>query len=208
MNDAAAQRPSPATGGAYRRVLWIVVLLNAGYGCVEMAGGFLAASQSLKADALDFLGDGAITLLGLLALGRAPRWRSRAALVQGLFLGVLGLGVLANALYRAVVLQQPSAELMGIFGVGALAVNLLAAALLVPHRTGDANMRAVWLFSRNDAIGNLLVLAAAVLVAATGTPWPDLVVASVVALLFLHASVRIVLDARGELRPPDPSGTA
>ncbi len=184
---------------AYRRALWIVVLLNVGYGVVEMAGGFLSGSQALKADALDFVGDGLISLLGLLALGWRPVWRARSALIQGLFLGALGLWVLASTAYRVVVQGVPEAELMGLFGIVAFVVNVAAALVLMPHRSGDANVRAVWLFSRNDAIGNLAVVAAAGLVALTGTAWPDLVVAVVIAGLFLHSSWSIVADARREL---------
>src|SRR5690606_21645643 len=134
---------------AYRRALWIVVLLNVGYGIIEMIGGFLAGSQALKADALDFLGDGLITFLGLLAIGWSLAWRARSALLQGVFLGVLGLGVLANTIYRVLVQQPPAAELMGVLGFVALIINVAAAAVLIPHRAGDANVRAVWLFSRN-----------------------------------------------------------
>ena len=183
----------------YKRALWAVVLLNVGYGLVEIVGGFLAGSQALKADALDFLGDGLITFLGLLAIGWSLAWRARAALIQGVFLGVLGLGVLAATAYRVLVLNQPEAELMGIFGAIALAVNLAAAAVLIPHRRGDANVRAVWLFSRNDALGNLAVVIAAGLVWWTGTPWPDLAVAVVIAGLFLQSSWSIVRDARRDL---------
>lgn len=149
---------------AYRRALWVVVGLNVGYGLVEMAGGFVSGSQALKADGLDFLGDGLISFLGLPAIGWSLTWRARSALVQGLFLAVLGVGVLAATAYRVLVLNQPEAELMGLFGAVALAVNVAAAAVLLPHRTGDANVRAVWLFSRNDAIGNLAVVVAAGLV--------------------------------------------
>lgn len=183
----------------YKRALWIVVLLNVGYGVVEIVGGFLAGSQALKADALDFLGDGLITFLGLLAIGWSLAWRARSALIQGVFLGVLGLGVLAATAYRVLVLNQPEAELMGVFGAVALAVNLAAAAVLIPHRRGDANARAVWLFSRNDAIGNAAVVVAAGLVWWTGTPWPDLIVAAVIAGLFLQSSWSIVRDARRDL---------
>lgn len=192
---AAATHVTPA----YRRALWTVVLLNVGYGMVEMAGGFLADSQALKADALDFLGDGLITFLGLLAIGWSLAWRARSALLQGVFLGVLGLGVLANTAYRVLVQQPPSAELMGALGLVALLVNVAAAAVLIPHRAGDANVRAVWLFSRNDAIGNAAVVAAALLVGWTGSAWPDLVVAAVIAALFLHASWAIIRDARADL---------
>ena len=185
---------------AYKRALWIVVGLNVGYGLVEIVGGFLAGSQALKADALDFLGDGLITFLGLLAIGWSLLWRARSALVQGLFLGALGLGVLASTVYRMVVQLPPEAELMGLFGIIALVVNVSAALVLIPHRTGDANVRAVWLFSRNDAIGNAAVVVAAGLVAWTGTAWPDLVVALVIAGLFLHSSWSIIRDARADLR--------
>ena len=185
---------------AYRRALWIVVLLNVSYGIVEIIGGFIAASQALKADALDFLGDGVITLLGLLAIGWRLVWRARSALMQGVFLGLLGLGVVVTTGYRVLVQRQPEAELMGIFGVVALAVNVVAAAILIPHRSGDANVRAVWLFSRNDAIGNAAVVVAAGLVAWTGTAWPDLIVALVIAALFLQSSWSIVREAGRELR--------
>ena len=185
---------------AYKRALWIVVALNVGYGLVEIVGGFLAGSQALKADALDFLGDGLITFLGLLAIGWSLLWRARSALIQGLFLGLLGLGVVASTIYRMIVQLPPEAELTGLFGIVALVVNVLAAAVLIPHRTGDANVRAVWLFSRNDAIGNAAVVVAAGLVTWTGTVWPDLVVALVIAGLFLHSSWSIIRDARADLR--------
>jgi Co/Zn/Cd efflux system component/copper chaperone CopZ len=185
---------------AYKRALWIVVLLNVGYGAVEMVGGFLSGSQALKADALDFLGDGLITFLGLLAVGWSLRWRARAALIQGLFLGALGLSVLVTTGYRVLVQQRPEAEMMGVFGGIALVVNVVAAMVLIPHRTGDANARAVWLFSRNDAIGNVAVVVAAGLVAWTDSPWPDLIVAVVIAALFLQSSWSIVRDARNDLR--------
>lgn len=191
--------PPAALAPGYRRALWIVVLLNVGYGVVETVGGFLSGSQALKADALDFLGDGLITFLGLLALRWSLAWRARSALLQGLFLGILGLGVLGNTVYRVLVQQAPEAGLMSVFGLIALAVNVAAALVLIPHRTGDANVRAVWLFSRNDAIGNAAVVLAAGLVAWSGTPWPDLAVAVVIAGLFLHSSASIVRDARNDL---------
>ena len=184
---------------AYKRALWIVVALNVGYGLIEGVGGFVAGSQALKADALDFFGDGVITLLGLLAIGWSLAWRARSALIQGLFLGALGLSVLANTTYRVFVANQPEAELMGAFGAVALAVNVIAALVLIPHRFGDANVRAVWLFSRNDAVGNLIVVVAAGVIAWTGTSWPDLVAAFVIAGLFLQSSWSIVRDARRDL---------
>ena len=184
---------------AYKRALWIVTILNVGYGLIEAGGGFLAGSQGLKADALDFLGDGTITLLGLIAIGWGPVWRARSALAQGIFLAVMGLGVLAATLYRVFVAHVPQAELMGAFGIVALVVNVICAVILLKHREGDANVQAVWLFSRNDALGNAAIVVAAVLVAATGTPWPDLVVAAAIAALFLQSAWRIIVAARREL---------
>lgn len=197
--DGGLPKPPAHATSAYRRALWLVVLLNVGYGVVETAGGFLSGSQALKADALDFLGDGLITWLGLLAIRWSLEWRARSALVQGVFLGAMGTGVLASTVYRIWFQQQPEAGLMSVFGLIALGVNVAAALVLIPHRTGDANVRAVWLFSRNDAIGNAAVVAAAGLVAWTGMPWPDLAVALAIAGLFLHSSWSIVRDARGDL---------
>lgn len=184
---------------AYKRALWTVTLLNVGYGVIEIVGGFLAGSQSLKADALDFLGDGTITLLGLLAIAWGLAWRARAALLQGVFLAVVSVGVLGATLYRVFVLQLPQAELMGVFGIGALIVNVICAVILLKHRTGDANVQAVWLFSRNDAIGNVAVIVAAALVRLTATAWPDLVVAVGIAGLFLQSAWKIIKSARHEL---------
>jgi Co/Zn/Cd efflux system component len=185
---------------AYRRALWVVVLLNLGYGLVEVVAGFMGDSQALKADALDFLGDGSITFVALLATGWTLAWRARSALMQGAFLGLLGIGVLGTTAYRVFMLGQPQAEIMGVFGAVALAVNVAAAAVLIPHRTGDSGMRAVWLFSRNDAIGNLAVMGAAGLVAWTGHSWPDLVASVAIAGLFLRSSYSIMKDARRDLR--------
>jgi len=185
---------------AYRRALWIVVLLNLGFGAAEIVGGFVADSQALKADSLDFIGDGTISLVGLLALGWTARARSQVALAQGVFLGVLGVGVIVFAVWRAMNAVAPEADLMGGIGVVALAVNVAAALILARFRAGDANVRAIWLFSRNDALANVAVIVAAGLVAWTGSAWPDLVVASVIALLFLHSAGEIITGARDEMR--------
>lgn len=185
---------------AYKRALWIVVLLNVGYGVVEIFGSFLAGSQALQADSLDFIGDGLISFLGLIAVGWGLAARAKAALLQGIFLGLLGVGVIASTLYRVFVEYEPQTMLMAGFAIVAAIVNILAAVVLIPHRKGDANVRAVWLFSRNDAIGNLAVVAAAGLVWLFASPWPDLVVAFAVAALFLQSAWSIIKDARGDLR--------
>ena len=185
---------------AYKRALWVVVLINVGYGIAEMIGGFLADSQALKADALDFLGDGSITFLGLLAIGWGLKLRARSALLQGIFLGVMGIAVLGYTIYRTQVLHVPEAGMMGVFGFGALLINVLAVIILLPHRKGDANVRAVWLFSRNDALGNILVIVGAGFVFLTSTSYPDLIVAGIIASLFLQSSFSIIKDARNDLR--------
>ncbi len=184
---------------AYKRALWIVVLLNVGYGVVQIIGSVLAGSQALQADALDFLGDGLISFLGLIAVGWGLAARAKAALLQGIFLAVLGAVVVATTTYRVFVMQEPQTLLMGSLAIVAFIVNVLAALVLIPHRKGDANMRAVWLFSRNDAIGNLAVAAAAVLVWWLSSPWPDLLVAFAVAGLFLQSAWSIIRDARSDL---------
>ncbi|WP_343116041.1 cation transporter [Ostreiculturibacter nitratireducens] len=199
--SAETMRPTHMTAG-YRWALWIVIGLNVGYGLIEMIGGFLAGSQALKADALDFLGDGLITLFGVLAIGWSLAWRARSALVQGVFLGGLGMGVIGSTIYRVFTAQQIEAGLMGTLAFVALAVNVAAALVLIPHRAGDANVRAVWLFSRNDALGNVAVVLAAGLVAWSGSSWPDLAVAFAIAGLFLHSSWVIVRDALNDMRAP------
>lgn len=185
---------------AYKRALWIVVLLNVGYGLIEIVGSILSGSQALQADSLDFIGDGLISFLGLIAVGWGLAARAKAALLQGVFLALLGLGVMGSTLYRVFVEHEPQTLLMGGFALVAFIVNVLAAVVLIPHRKGDANMRAVWLFSRNDAIGNLAVVAAAVLVWWLSSPWPDLIVAFAVAGLFLQSAWSIIRDARGDLK--------
>ncbi|MBI0539732.1 cation transporter [Roseomonas sp. KE2513] len=185
---------------AYRQALWIVIKLNVGYGLVEMVVGFISGSQALKADALDFLGDGLIGFPSLLAVGLSLVGRARSALIQGLFLAMLGLGVLAITGYRVLVPNQPEAVLIGLFGAVALMVSLTVTAVLIPHQEDDVNVRAVWLFSRNDTIGTAAVLVAAGLVWWTEAAWPDLAVAFVSAGLFLQSVRSIIHNARADLR--------
>ncbi|MHA3842456.1 cation transporter [Sphingomonas aestuarii] len=188
---------------AYRRALWIVVILNVGFGLIELVGGFLADSQALKADSLDFLGDGSITFVGLLALSWAERTRAKVALTQGIFLALLGVWVLGMAVWRAMNAVPPEAELMGGIGIAALAVNVTAALVLAKFREGgDAQARAIWLFSRNDAINNVAVIIAAGLVFWLESAWPDLLVAAAIAVVFLHSAWEIIGDARKELSEP------
>lgn len=191
---------------AYRRALWIVVVLNLGFGILETIGGFVSNSQALKADALDFLGDGSITLVGLLALAWSAAARAKVALVQGLFLAFLGIGVIGYALWRALNAIPPEAELMGGIGVAALVVNVTAALVLSRFREGDANVRSIWLFSRNDALANVAVIGAAGLVAWTNSAWPDIAVAAAIAVLFVHSAREIISGASRQLRAAKENG--
>jgi Co/Zn/Cd efflux system component len=190
---------------AYRRVLWLVIALNAAMFLVEMAAGFSAMSQALKADALDFLGDTATYAMTLWAIGRGARVRAGAALVKGASLAAMAVAVFAMTAYRVVVTGLPDEATMGVVGALALAVNVTAALLLLKYRDGDANVRSVWLCSRNDAIGNVAVLLAAGAVALTATPWPDLIVAAAMAALFLSSALGIVRQARAELVAAAPA---
>lgn len=184
----------------YRRVLWAVIAMNFGMFLVELTGGLAGRSMALKADALDFLGDSVTYAMSLAVIGMAARVRATAALIKGVSLGLLGLVVLAGTVYRVVVLGQPDAFVMSGIGILAFAVNLASALLLMRYREGDANVRSVWLCSRNDTIGNLAVVVAGMGVFATGTPWPDLLVAAGMAGLFLNSATGIVRQALGELR--------
>ena len=184
----------------WRRALWIALGVNAGMFAVEMAAGAAADSRALQADALDFLGDAANYAISLLVAGMALAWRARAALAKGLTLIGLGGWVMITAVLAALGGAAPEPELMGIIGALALAANTGVAIMLYRFRTVDANMRSVWICSRNDAIGNIAVMAAALGVFGTGTAWPDLIVAAILALLGISGGIQIVQQARRELR--------
>jgi cation diffusion facilitator family transporter len=184
----------------YRRILWVVIALNAAMFAVEIVAGALAGSQALLADALDFAGDTATYAMSLFVIGLPLVWRSRAALVKSASLALMGLFVLGSTLYQTFVLAQPNETVMGTVGALALATNVGAALLLMRYKDGDANVRSVWLCSRNDAIGNVAVMLAAVAVAVTGSAWPDLIVAFAMASLFLRSSWQIFQQSLGELR--------
>jgi len=195
---------SPKTDKAWRRVLWIALAVNAGMFAVEVVAGISARSAALQADALDFLGDSANYAISLGVAGLALRWRARAALLKGASLLLLGLWVLASTVWMALTGTLPGAETMGVIGTMALIANLACAAMLWRHRDGDANRRSVWICSRNDAVGNLAVVAAALGVFGTGTGWPDIIVAFILAALGVSGGVQIIGCARGELRPAGP----
>ena len=186
----------------YRRVLWIVLSINAVMFLVEIAAGVAAGSASLQADALDFLGDAGNYIISLAVVGMALRYRALAALAKGASMGAFGLWVVGTIVWHAIVGTVPEPITMGVVGVAALIANAACAMLLYAYREGDANMQSVWICSRNDVLGNLAVLLAALGVFGTGTGWPDLVVAAIMAVLALQGAWFVVQRARGELQSP------
>lgn len=185
---------------AYRRVLLAVLALNGGMFIVEVAAGLAAGSASLQADALDFLGDAANYGISLFVFGMALRYRAMAAVAKGASMGLFGLWVIGTILWHALRGTVPEPLTMGVIGFVALAVNVAAIGLLYAFRGGDANMRSAWICTRNDVLGNLAVLLAAAGVLGTGTGWPDLVVAAIMATLALQGAWTVLHQAFGELR--------
>ena len=187
-------------GKAWRRVLWIALALNAAMFAAEIIAGITAHSAALRADALDFLGDSANYAISLGVAGMALQWRARAALLKGATLLLLGLWVLGSTIWMALADTLPEPETMGIIGTLALLANLACAAMLWRYREGDANRSSVWICSRNDAIGNIAVMAAALGVFGTGTAWRDIAVATILAGLSVSGGWQIIRKARAELR--------
>ena len=184
----------------YRRVLWIALVVNALMFLLEVGGGVASGSVSLLADAIDFFGDAANYALSLAVLAMGAVARARAALFKAATMMLFGVAVLGRAAWGAWSGVPPQPLTMGVVGTLALAANVGVALLLYAYREGDANMRSVWLCTRNDAIGNVAVLLAAVGVFGTGTRWPDLLVATVMAVLALAAGLSVVRQARRELQ--------
>jgi len=185
-----------------RRILYVVLIVNVGMFAVELAAGLAAQSVSLQADAIDFLGDAATYAITLAVMGMALRWRAGAALLKGASMGLFGIFVLGAAIWHAVNGTLPGAHIMGSVGFAALVANVFCAVLLLRFREGDANMRSVWLCSRNDAISNVAVMIAAAGVFATDTGWPDAIVAAIMATLALSSSYQVLRHALSEWRHP------
>ena len=202
MSGSCCNHSAEFTGlsADYKRRLWAVIAINAAMFGVEMAAGQLAGSQALKADALDFFADAVTYGISLAVIGASLRVRATAALAKGVSLLVMGLWVAGSTAYQVLVLGMPRAEVMGLIGLLALAANVASVLLLMRYREGDANVRSVWLCSRNDAIGNVAVMAAAGAVWATGTAWPDLIVAGGMAVLFLNSASQILVRSGREWR--------
>lgn len=206
-SQAVCASDSPSDPG-FRRALWIVLAINLGMFGVEIVSGHFAKSVSLQADALDFLGDSANYLLTLVVLGMSVRWRAGAALAKGLTMGLFGFWVVGEAAWNIYSGSLPGAFVMGSIGFTAFAANLVSAGLLYAFRSGNANMRSVWLCSRNDAIGNIAVMMAAAGVFSFGSTWPDLLVAVIMASLALSSSAIVIRHAVAELRATVPIAAA
>lgn len=194
----AAGRGNPA----FRRVLWIVLVLNGAMFLVEMGAGLAAGSAALQADALDFFGDTANFAISLFVLNMALRYRALAAFGKGVSMGLFGLWILATVIWHLAHGTLPDALTMSAVGIAALAVNAASFALLYAYRGGEANMRSAWICSRNDVLGNLAVLLAAGGVFGTGAGWPDLLVASIMAGLAIQGAAMVIRQSLGELRGP------
>ena len=192
---------SPASADPrYRRILWVALIVNAAMFLVEMVAGAAADSRALQADALDFLGDAGNYAVSLAVVGAALSWRARAALLKSLFMLGFAGWVFGSAVFAFMNGTSPDPAMMGAVGALALAANVGVALLLYRYRTGDANMRSVWICSRNDAIGNVAVMLAALGVFGTGSTWPDLIVATIMAALALTGGLQVFRQAMAELK--------
>jgi len=194
----------PARRAVYRHIIWAALIINLGMFLIEILASVVASSAALQADAVDFLGDTANYAISLFVLGMALRYRATAALIKGVSMGGLGLIVLGTIVWHLVHATLPEPVTMSAVGFAALVANAVVFLLLWAFRSGDANMRSVWLCSRNDVLGNLGVLLAALGVFGTGRGWPDLIVASAMAVLALQGAWAVVIQAAGELRTPQP----
>jgi len=213
MSAHCCEHKSPAPGeiahlARYRRVLWLALLVNAAMFLVELGAGLSSHSLSLQADAIDFAGDALNYGVSLAVLSSALAWRARAAITKAVCMMGFGLYVLGHALWSVWSGQVPDAQTMGGVALLALLANVAVAGLLYAFREGDANMRSVWLCSRNDAIGNVAVFLAALGVFGTGAAWPDLLVAALMALLALHGGWQVLRQARVELQGHEHHGHA
>jgi Co/Zn/Cd efflux system component len=200
MSASCSCSHAPTADPRFRRALWIALAVNALMFLAEVMASWSSGSVSLLADAVDFFGDTANYAISLAVLSMAQHVRSRAALFKAACMGAFGIFVLARAAWAAQAGTPPEPITMGAVALAALAANLGVALLLYRHRTGDANMRSVWICSRNDAIGNLAVGLAALGVFGTGSAWPDLMVAALMAVLAITGAASVLRHARMELR--------
>jgi len=197
-NDCEVQ--PRARHGRYRKILWIALAINLTMFFVEIMSGLRSGSVSLLADSLDFLGDAANYGISLVVLGLSVTARANASRIKAVSMGAFGVWVIGLAIWNLTASAVPSVPTMGIVGLSALLANCVVALLLLTYRDGDSNMRSVWLCTRNDALGNIAVLLAALGVFGTGAGWPDLAVAAIMATLALTSAVKILRHANAEAR--------
>jgi Co/Zn/Cd efflux system component len=195
-----AEPPRPDVSRGYRAALWIVLAVNAVMFVVEIGAGLLSGSAALQADALDFFGDAANYGISLFVVGMAVSARAGAALAKAASMLVFGLWVLGVAAWHLVGGTVPAAHTMGIVGASALLANAASFGVLWRFRAGDSNMRSAWICTRNDVLGNVAVLLAALGVFGTGSGWPDVVVAAIMAALAIQGAWTVLPQALGELR--------
>ncbi len=179
-----------------KRVLIIVLLINATMFVVEFIAGMLSHSTALMADSLDMLADALVYALGLFALNRAAHWKNRAALTSGIFQMILGVGILVQPIYLISTNNMPDAINMGVFGLLALIANTISFFLLMAYRDGDINMRATWVCTRNDMINNVGVLIAAGLVYWLSSPLPDIIIGLIIAVIVMRSAWGVILEAK------------
>ena len=196
QHEPVPQKPN----SKFRMALWIALVINLAMFVVEVVGGAYANSSSLWADSLDFFGDAVNYGISLAVLGASLYWRATVALVKGITMAVFGLVVIGKVMYAYMQGIPPEAITMGMIGVLALIANVVSAVILYAFRDGDSNMKSVWLCSRNDAIGNVAVILAAVGVFGTGSLWPDMMVAMIMAILGLTAGYQVIKQALMERR--------
>lgn len=187
---------------AYRRILWTVLAINVAMFLIEIGAGLAAGSASLQADALDFFGDAANYAISLMVVGMALRYRATAALGKGATMGLFGLWIIGTVIWHSIHGTLPNALTMGAVGFAALVANAMSFGLLWAYRSGDANMRSAWICTRNDVLGNFAVLLAALGVFGTGTGWPDIIVAAIMATLALQGAAVVIRQSLAELHQP------
>ena len=204
-NCGHAHNNTNANSPRYRKILWVALVVNLAMFGIEIGAGITSGSVSLLADAIDFFGDAANYGVSLAVLSAGALLRARAALLKGVCMMAFGVFVLARAVWMYGQGGTPEAFTMGGVALLALVANIAVAAMLYAYREGDANMRSVWLCSRNDAIGNIAVMLAAVAVLGTGSAWPDLAVAAGMAVLALLGGWSVIKQARGEISHVKPT---
>lgn len=199
MACTCSHEPAPKKPNSkFRTALWIALFINLAMFLVEIVGGAYANSSALWADALDFFGDAVNYAISLAVLGASLYWRATVALLKGFTMAAFGFVVIAKVIYAYIQGIPPEAITMGLIGVLALVANVFTAFILYAFRDGDSNMKSVWLCSRNDAIGNVAVIFAAIGVFGTGSLWPDIIVAVIMATLGLTAGYQVIKQALKE----------